>query len=225
MTRKADTDHAVPIHSALVIDDHPLYCDALASMMETVFNMRRVRKAASLSDALQVLRSRFAPDLVVLDLNLPDVSGLSGFMKIKDKAPDVPVVVISAFAVVTDIQFKPAYVLAQLLDEPAHKRAILAEAKALTAEQAHKRLRAEPLLSASEVMRRLIEATEGNDTRPAPLIEHGKSGRPVVTVMSSNRQGITLKIHSGAGADHEEAIAAIRRVLDSLEKQNRGLQR
>ena len=96
MTRKTESAHAVPIHSALVIDDHPLYCDALASMMETVFNMRRVRKAASLNDALQVLRSRFTPDIVVLDLNLPDVSGLSGFMKIKDKAPDVPVVVISA---------------------------------------------------------------------------------------------------------------------------------
>ncbi len=96
MTRTDESAHAVPIRSALVIDDHPLYCDALASMMETVFNMRRVRKAASLNDAIQVLRSRFTPDLVMLDLNLPDVSGLSGFMKIKDKAPDVPVVVISA---------------------------------------------------------------------------------------------------------------------------------
>jgi DNA-binding NarL/FixJ family response regulator len=80
-----------------VIDDHPLYCDALASMLETVFSMRKVRKAASLNDALGLLRARFLPDLVILDLNLPDVSGLSGFLKIKDKAPDVPVVVISAF--------------------------------------------------------------------------------------------------------------------------------
>ncbi|MBC7140922.1 MAG: response regulator transcription factor [Rhodobacteraceae bacterium] len=97
MNRTDTSAHAVPIRSALVVDDHPLYCDALASMMETVFNMRRVRKAASLGDAMQLLRSRFSPDLVMLDLNLPDVSGLSGFMKIKDKAPDVPVVVISAF--------------------------------------------------------------------------------------------------------------------------------
>lgn len=96
MNRMDTSAHAVPIRSALVVDDHPLYCDALASMMETVFNMRRVRKAASLGDALQLLRSRFSPDLVMLDLNLPDVSGLSGFMKIKDRAPDVPVVVISA---------------------------------------------------------------------------------------------------------------------------------
>ena len=32
----------------------------------------------------------------MLDLNLPDASGLSAFMKLKDRMPDVPVVVISA---------------------------------------------------------------------------------------------------------------------------------
>lgn len=84
------------IRCALVIDDHPLYCDALASMMEAEFAMCRVRKATSLEAALAVLRGRFAPDLVMLDLNLPDVSGLSGFLKIKGRAPDVPVIVISA---------------------------------------------------------------------------------------------------------------------------------
>jgi DNA-binding NarL/FixJ family response regulator len=88
---------AAPIRSALVIDDHPLYCDALATMMESAFNLRRIRTATSLTDALQQLRAHFTPDLVVLDLNLPDASGLSGFIKIKEKAPDVPVIVISAF--------------------------------------------------------------------------------------------------------------------------------
>lgn len=96
MTRKADSARAVPVRSAMVIDDHPLYCDALASMMETVFNVRRVRKAATLGEALRLFRARFSPDLVMLDLNLPDVEGLSGFIKLKDRAPDVPVVVISA---------------------------------------------------------------------------------------------------------------------------------
>ncbi len=94
--RTQESSQSVAIRSALVIDDHPLYCDALASMMEISLNLRRVRKASSLTDALQMLRGRFSPDLVMLDLNLPDASGLSGFMKIKDKMPDVPVVVISA---------------------------------------------------------------------------------------------------------------------------------
>ena len=84
------------IRSALIVDDHPLYCDALAMMMQSAFNMKRVRKANSLADALHQLRVPFAPDLVLLDLNLPDVSGLSGFLKIKERAPDTPVIVISA---------------------------------------------------------------------------------------------------------------------------------
>ncbi len=96
MACMSEAAHAAPIRSALVVDDHPLYCDALASMMESVFHIRHVRKASTLGEALQFLRNRFAPDLVMLDLNLPDVSGLSGFMKIKGKAQDVPVVVISA---------------------------------------------------------------------------------------------------------------------------------
>lgn len=96
MPSVSEAAQAMPVRSALVVDDHPLYCDALASMMESVFRIRKVRKAASLGEALQVLRDRFTPDIVMLDLNLPDVSGLSGFMKIKDRAQDVPVVVISA---------------------------------------------------------------------------------------------------------------------------------
>jgi len=96
MSRAELSDHLLSIKSALVIDDHPLYCDALATTMESIFNTRRIRTATSLGEALQQLRMRFSPDLIILDLNLPDASGLSGFMKIKERTPDVPVIVISA---------------------------------------------------------------------------------------------------------------------------------
>ncbi|WP_454289395.1 response regulator [Rhizobium arsenicireducens] len=96
MSRAEMSDHLLSIKSALVIDDHPLYCDALATTMESIFNTRRIRTATSLGEALQQLRMRFSPDLIMLDLNLPDASGLSGFLKIKEKMPDIPVIVISA---------------------------------------------------------------------------------------------------------------------------------
>ncbi|MBC7736568.1 MAG: response regulator transcription factor [Candidatus Saccharibacteria bacterium] len=96
MSRKDAGIQTPQIKSALVIDDHPLYCDALAATLESLFNTRRIRTAMSLGDALQQLRTRFSPDLVVLDLNLPDVAGLSGFLKIKEKVAEVPLVVISA---------------------------------------------------------------------------------------------------------------------------------
>ncbi|MBB4187213.1 response regulator [Sinorhizobium terangae] len=96
MSQTALPVHSLSIKSALVIDDHPLYCDALAATMESTFKTRRIRTATSLSEAMQQLRMRFSPDLIMLDLNLPDASGLSGFLKIKEKMPDIPVIVISA---------------------------------------------------------------------------------------------------------------------------------
>lgn len=141
------------------------------------------------------------------------------------KVAELPDPVISAFAVVTDIQFKPAYLLTQLLDDPQHAQAILAEATKLSAEQAQMRQTEHPTLPASEVMRRLIQSTEAPNTPAQPVIERSRAGRPIVTVMTNNRQGITLKIHSGAGVDQDEAIAAVKRVLDRLEKQKKGLQR
>ncbi|MBI6629162.1 response regulator transcription factor [Pontibaca sp. S1109L] len=84
------------IRAALVIDDHPLYCDALASTLKRIYQLQTVKTATTLSDAMKLLSPRFMPDLVVLDLRLPDVTGLSGLLKIRDRMPDVPILVISA---------------------------------------------------------------------------------------------------------------------------------
>src|SRR5271157_5380475 len=54
----------------------------------------RVDCVARLSDALAALE-RESPSLVLLDLNLPDSRGAETFRKIREKAPNVPVVVLS----------------------------------------------------------------------------------------------------------------------------------
>lgn len=82
--------------SILVIDDHPLYCDALVTTLERLYDQRDIRTATSLKDGLAMLGSRFAPGLVLLDLKLPDVTGLSGFVQIREELPDVPIILISS---------------------------------------------------------------------------------------------------------------------------------
>jgi DNA-binding NarL/FixJ family response regulator len=96
MPRDERTEDASSITGVLVIDDHPLYCDALANTMEGLFSTLHVSCANSLGEGLRLLTSGLSPDLIMLDLNLPDVAGLNGFVQIREKVPEVPVIVISA---------------------------------------------------------------------------------------------------------------------------------
>ncbi|MBS8226319.1 response regulator [Vannielia litorea] len=82
---------------ALVVDDHPLFCDALVLTLTSVAAFREVRTSDRLEVALSMLGESL-PDLVVLDLNLPDVSGLDGLIRLKAAARGVPVIVASSMA-------------------------------------------------------------------------------------------------------------------------------
>ncbi|WP_216641151.1 response regulator [Oceaniglobus roseus] len=89
-------DGPLKIRSILVIDDHPLYCDALSSTLSALFHTSAVRSVLSLREAMAALDAGLQPDLVLLDLKLPDVVGLTGFYNLKERLSDVPFLVISA---------------------------------------------------------------------------------------------------------------------------------
>jgi len=86
------------VSGVLVIDDHPLYGDALAGALSQVFEGCTIRTATSLTEGLDQLGPDFDPDLVMLDLRLPDVTGISGFLRLRERVPDIPVLVISALS-------------------------------------------------------------------------------------------------------------------------------
>ena len=91
-----------PRHSAdqvreiLIVDDHPLMCDALALTLKISFGLKNVRTARSLGAALDQIRAQGAPDAVILDLNLPDARGAEGIVTLRRQLPDVPITMISA---------------------------------------------------------------------------------------------------------------------------------
>ncbi|KMK65182.1 response regulator transcription factor [Puniceibacterium sp. IMCC21224] len=84
------------IRSVLIVDDHPLYGDALASALRHEFQDCRIETARSLGEAMEALDRGMEPDLVMFDLKLPDVSGISGFLSLRDRIPDSPILVISS---------------------------------------------------------------------------------------------------------------------------------
>ncbi|MGX9354573.1 response regulator transcription factor [Roseobacteraceae bacterium S113] len=83
---------------ALIVDDHPLFCDALALTLSLVCGALDVRRSGTLGQALENLDAHGSPDVVLLDLNLPDVTGLDGLTRLSQRLGDVPIIVVSSMA-------------------------------------------------------------------------------------------------------------------------------
>ncbi|MGY6549031.1 MAG: response regulator [Roseinatronobacter sp.] len=82
----------------LVIDDHPLFCEALQMTLSEALGLARIETASSLGAALDLIRGGLEIDVIVLDLNLPDVAGLDGLTRLRNAAPGVPVIVVSSMS-------------------------------------------------------------------------------------------------------------------------------
>jgi DNA-binding NarL/FixJ family response regulator len=80
----------------LVADDHKLMVEGVRYALESVDDIEIVAEAC---DGAQVLRllHHTNPDLVLLDLRMPGMSGLACLEAIRDKYPKLKVVVLSAF--------------------------------------------------------------------------------------------------------------------------------
>ncbi|WP_420556447.1 LuxR C-terminal-related transcriptional regulator [Roseovarius sp.] len=89
---------AQPVSSVMIVDDHPLYSDALETALTLGFPGCDIRKAGSLQACFDLVNDDFRPDLVMFDLKLPDVTGVSGFEKLRARLPEARVLVISSLA-------------------------------------------------------------------------------------------------------------------------------
>lgn len=81
--------------TVLIVDDHSLVRDGLRSIFDDAFPTCEILEADSLENALKTLNEGGEVDLVLLDLNIPDVSRLSGLEALRQKFPATPVVMVS----------------------------------------------------------------------------------------------------------------------------------
>src|SRR3954453_3378577 len=78
----------------LIVDDHPLTRDALAALLkQNGFDV--VGQAGGGEEAIGLARE-LMPDLVLLDLSMPDMDGLTALPKLREAAPSTEVVVLTA---------------------------------------------------------------------------------------------------------------------------------
>lgn len=81
----------------LVVDDHPLVRDAMASILQGLSASLRVLQAADCATALRLARAHRDIDLVLLDLNLPGSRGFDALDRIRAEHPALPIVILSMF--------------------------------------------------------------------------------------------------------------------------------
>jgi DNA-binding NarL/FixJ family response regulator len=81
----------------LVADDHGLFRTGLTHMLSADPRFEVVGQARDGADAIQ-LTLALRPDVVLMDLQMPEVNGVEAVGRLKLEAPDVQVLVVSAYA-------------------------------------------------------------------------------------------------------------------------------
>jgi len=78
----------------LIVDDHPMMREGLAQLIENELDLKVDSQADSAAQALRIIETS-VPDLLLLDISLPDKSGLEVIKDIHALHPGLPVLVVS----------------------------------------------------------------------------------------------------------------------------------
>lgn len=85
---------AVPA-SFLVVDDHPLFIEALRLSLQSAYPNAKIVEATSIANAREAIASGGPFDLVLLDLTMPGTTGFEGLLELRTHYPKLPVVICS----------------------------------------------------------------------------------------------------------------------------------
>jgi len=155
----------------LLADDHPLLRDGVAGLMADQPDMELVAEASNGRETIDQFR-KHRPDIILLDLQMPEINGIEAILAIRAESPDARIIVLTTYT--GDVQIlralkagAQAYLLKstlrrELLDtiRAVHKgqRRIPPEVAAKIAEHA-----ADDLLTSREIeVLRLIAAGKAN---------------------------------------------------------------
>ncbi|MGB8771341.1 MAG: response regulator transcription factor [Candidatus Korobacteraceae bacterium] len=127
----------------LGVDDHPLVRQGIAGLVGVQPDMTLVAEASTGREAIQQFRTHH-PDITLMDLQMPEMSGLDALIAIRNEFPEAKVIVLTTYA--GDVQIVRALkagAQAYLLKNTLHKelletiRAVHAGKKALSPEASY----------------------------------------------------------------------------------------
>jgi DNA-binding NarL/FixJ family response regulator len=80
----------------LVVDDHPALREGLAAMIASQSDMRLIAEAGTGAQAISFFE-RHRPDVTLMDLKLPDISGIEVIQRVRAQFPDARFIVLTTY--------------------------------------------------------------------------------------------------------------------------------
>ncbi|HEX7070011.1 MAG TPA: response regulator transcription factor [Rhodothermales bacterium] len=81
----------------LTVDDHPLLREGIAAVFDRQDDMRLVGQASNGREAIESFR-RLRPDVTLMDLRMPDMSGIEAIAAIRAEFPNARIIVLTTYA-------------------------------------------------------------------------------------------------------------------------------
>src|SRR5215470_3918972 len=87
----------------LSVDDHPLVREGIAAIINSQPDMEVVAQASDGREALEYFQ-KLQPDVTVMDLRLPDMTGIDALIAIRERFPDACVMILTTIECDSEIQ-------------------------------------------------------------------------------------------------------------------------
>ena len=94
---RASLDPAARLIRILAVDDHPLLREGIAALITAEPDLQLVGACSNGREAIQQFRV-LRPDVTLMDLQMPEMSGLDAIIAIRGEFPDARIIVLTTYA-------------------------------------------------------------------------------------------------------------------------------
>ena len=195
----------------LAVDDHQLFRQGIAALIEEIPDMVLAAEATNGRQAIELFRQH-RPDVTLMDLQMPDMTGLEAITAIRAEFPDARIIVLTTFA--GDVQVTRAlqagacgYLLKTTLSLE-----LLATIRAV-----HRGRRAlSPEISLELGEHAMQDALSPLEVRVLQLIAEGNSNKEIAAQLSLTEDGVKGQVRSilaklGANDRAHAAVIGLKR--------------